>query len=67
MASYSARLRNHQCRPSYHTFCILSGILVREGSEALLVIVALLAAVREAGQERRARDIYIGAVALRLC
>jgi high-affinity iron transporter len=38
------------------------GILVREGSEALLVVVALLAAVREAGQERRARDIYAGAV-----
>jgi len=38
------------------------GILVREGSEALLVIVALLAAVREAGQERRARDIYTGAL-----
>jgi high-affinity iron transporter len=36
--------------------------LVREGSEALLVIVALLAAVREAGQERRARDIYAGAL-----
>jgi high-affinity iron transporter len=35
---------------------------VREGSEALLVIVALLAAVREAGQERRARDIYVGAL-----
>lgn len=45
------------------------GILVREGSEALLVIVALLAAVREAGQERRARDIYAGgllAIALSL-
>jgi high-affinity iron transporter len=38
------------------------GILVREGSEALLVIVALLAAVREAGQERHARDIYTGAL-----
>ena len=38
------------------------GILVREGSEALLVVVALLAAVREAGQERRARDIYAGAL-----
>jgi len=38
------------------------GILLREGSEALLVIVALLAAVREAGQERRARDIYAGAL-----
>jgi len=38
------------------------GILVREGSEALLVIVALLAAVREAGQERRASDIYAGAL-----
>lgn len=45
------------------------GILVREGSEALLVVVALLAAVREAGQERRARDIYAGgllAIALSL-
>jgi len=38
------------------------GILVREGSEALLVIVALLAAVREVGQEARARDIYAGAL-----
>jgi high-affinity iron transporter len=38
------------------------GILVREGSEALLVIIALLAAVREAGQWRRARDIYAGAL-----
>jgi high-affinity iron transporter len=38
------------------------GILVREGSEALLVVVALLAAVREAGQERRAHDIYAGAL-----
>jgi len=38
------------------------GILVREGSEALLVIIALLAAVREAGQQRRARDIYVGAL-----
>jgi len=38
------------------------GILVREGSEALLVIIALLAAVREAGQERCARDIYTGAL-----
>ena len=38
------------------------GILVREGSEALLVIIALLAAVREAGQQRRARDIYAGAL-----
>lgn len=37
------------------------GIVLREGSEALLVIVALLAAVREAGQERRERDIYAGA------
>ena len=43
------------------------GILVREGSEALLVIIALLAAVREAGQERHARDIYTGgAIALGL-
>jgi high-affinity iron transporter len=38
------------------------GILVREGSEAMLVVVALLAAIREAGQERRARDIYAGAL-----
>jgi len=43
-------------------FLYSTGILVREGSEALFVIVALLAAVREAGQERRARDIYTGAL-----
>jgi high-affinity iron transporter len=38
------------------------GILVREGLEALLVIIALLAAIREAGQQHRARDIYAGAL-----
>jgi high-affinity iron transporter len=38
------------------------GILLREGLEALLVIIALLAAVREAGQQRRERDIYAGAL-----
>lgn len=43
-------------------FLYSSGILIREGLEALLVIIALLAAVREAGQERRARDIYGGAL-----
>ncbi len=43
-------------------FLYSSGILIREGLEALLVIIALLAAVREAGQERRARDIYAGAL-----
>ncbi|HZO83302.1 MAG TPA: FTR1 family protein [Candidatus Binataceae bacterium] len=43
-------------------FLYSSGILIREGLEALLVIIALLAAVREAGQERRVRDIYAGAL-----
>lgn len=43
-------------------FLYSSGILIREGLEAMLVIIALLAAVREAGQERRARDIYAGAL-----
>jgi high-affinity iron transporter len=43
-------------------FLYSSGILIREGLEALLVTIALLAAVREAGQERRARDIYAGAL-----
>lgn len=43
-------------------FLYSSGILIREGLEAMLVVVALLAAVREAGQERRVRDIYAGAL-----
>jgi high-affinity iron transporter len=43
-------------------FLYSSGILIREGLEAMLVVIALLAAVREAGQERRARDIYAGAL-----
>ncbi len=43
-------------------FLYSCGILVREGLEALLVIIALLAAVREAGQQQRARDIYAGAL-----
>jgi high-affinity iron transporter len=37
------------------------GILLREGLEALLVIAALVAAVRLAGQASRARAIYFGA------
>ncbi len=44
-----------------------SGILLREGLEALLVIVTLLAAVRQAGHEKRTRDIYVGAFIALLC
>lgn len=39
-------------------FLYSSGILFREGLEALLVILALVAGVHEAGQDRRARIIY---------
>jgi high-affinity iron transporter len=41
-------------------FLYASGILLREGLEALLVIIALVASTREAGQEARARDVYAG-------
>jgi high-affinity iron transporter len=41
-------------------FLYSSGILLREGLEALLVIIALVAGTREAGQESRARDVYTG-------
>jgi high-affinity iron transporter len=44
-------------------FLYSSGILFREGFEALLVIIALVAATRQAGQPRRVRDIYAGALA----
>ncbi|MGH7917984.1 MAG: FTR1 family iron permease [Candidatus Binataceae bacterium] len=44
-------------------FLYSSGILFREGCEALLVIIALVAGTREAGQSNRARDIYVGAFA----
>jgi high-affinity iron transporter len=43
-------------------FLYSSGILFREGLEALLVIIALVAAVRQAGQVTRIRDIYAGAL-----
>jgi high-affinity iron transporter len=43
-------------------FLYSSGILFREGLEALLVVIALVAAVRQAGQENRARDVYAGAL-----
>ncbi|MGH7932561.1 MAG: FTR1 family iron permease [Candidatus Binataceae bacterium] len=43
-------------------FLYSSGILFREGLEALLVIIALVAGTREAGQSGRARDIYSGAL-----
>jgi high-affinity iron transporter len=41
-------------------FLYSSGILLREGLEALLVIIALVAGTREAGQASRARDVYAG-------
>lgn len=44
-------------------FLYSSGILFREGLEALLVIIALVAGTREAGQSARTRDIYAGALA----
>jgi len=43
-------------------FLYSSGILFREGLEALLVIIALVAATRQAGHSPRTRDIYIGAL-----
>ncbi len=39
------------------------GILVREGLEALLVIIALAAGTRNVGGRDRSRDIYAGALA----
>src|SRR5258708_8068464 len=41
-------------------FLYSGGILLREGLEALLVILALVASAREAGQDARARDVYAG-------
>lgn len=43
-------------------FLYSSGIFLREGLEALLVIIALVAGTRETGQESRARDVYTGAL-----
>jgi high-affinity iron transporter len=43
-------------------FLYSSGILFREGLEAMLVIIALVAGTRQAGQSRHARDIYTGAL-----
>jgi high-affinity iron transporter len=48
-------------------FLYSTGILFREGLEALLVIIALVAAVRQAGQGTRARDIYAGALIALAC
>jgi len=42
-------------------FLYSSGILFREGLEALLVIIALVAGTRETGQTARVRSIYLGA------
>ncbi len=43
-------------------FLYATGILFREGLEALLVVIALVAGTREAGHENRAKDIYTGAL-----
>jgi high-affinity iron transporter len=48
-------------------FLYSSGILFREGLEALLVIIALVAAVRQAGHTARTRDIYAGAMIALVC
>src|SRR6516164_11035793 len=48
-------------------FLYSSGILFREGLEALLVIIALIAAVRQAGHGSRARDVYAGALIALVC
>jgi high-affinity iron transporter len=48
-------------------FLYSSGILFREGLEALLVIIALVAAVRQAGHVTRVRDIYAGALIAVVC
>jgi high-affinity iron transporter len=48
-------------------FLYASGILFREGLEALLVVIALIAAVRQAGHGNRARDIYAGALIALAC
>ncbi|HZP45851.1 MAG TPA: FTR1 family protein [Candidatus Binataceae bacterium] len=42
-------------------FLYASGILFREGLEALLVIIALVAAARQADQPKHIRSIYAGA------
>jgi high-affinity iron transporter len=44
-------------------FLYSSGILFREGLEALLVVIALVAGARQAGQVSRVRDIYAGVCA----
>lgn len=44
-------------------FFYSAGILFREGLEALLVVVALIAGTRESGDKNHARDIYAGALA----
>ncbi|HVN63152.1 MAG TPA: FTR1 family protein [Candidatus Binataceae bacterium] len=46
---------------SYFLYSV--GILLREGTEAMLVVVALGAATREAGDRRGVRDVYAGAIA----
>jgi high-affinity iron transporter len=43
-------------------FLYALGILLREGTEAMLVVVALAAGVKQMGQPRRVREVYTGAV-----
>jgi high-affinity iron transporter len=43
-------------------FLYAFGILLREGFEAMLVVVALAAGVKQMGEARRVREIYLGAL-----
>ncbi len=49
-------------RTVFPYFFYSAGILFREGLEAMLVIIALVAGTREAGHEGRSKDIYSGAL-----
>ena len=48
--------------PSVPYFFYSFGILLREGLEAMLVIIALAAGARNAGGRDRSRDVYAGAL-----
>lgn len=52
----------HVARTVVPYFFYAAGILFREGLEALLVVIALVAGTREAGHENRTKDIYLGAL-----
>ena len=62
-AATPAPQKRQRTDPNWITFVTAFGLLVREGLEAILVIVAIVAYLIKTGNTRMVRSVYVGSVA----